>query len=115
MLMERTRSRFDPNRWQGKAYRMRYWNEPFFDALDILRPVAEKQGLTEAECALRWMTHHSMLKQEKGDAVIIGASSTKHIEENLKDFEKGPLPDDVVKAFDEGWERVKGNSTRYWH
>lgn len=67
-------SRFDPNKWQGKMYRGRYWNDQYFDALDVLRPVAKSHGLTEAECALRWMTHHSLLKRECGDAVIIGAS-----------------------------------------
>jgi hypothetical protein len=37
------------------------------------------------------MIHHSQLKREQGDAVIIGASSLSHIEQNLVDFEKGPL------------------------
>ncbi|KAK5163294.1 hypothetical protein LTR04_002663 [Oleoguttula sp. CCFEE 6159] len=108
-------SRFDPNRWQGKMYRMRYWNDAFFDALDMLRPVAAKHGLTEAECALRWMNHHSLLKRDKGDAIIIGASSTAHMEQNMVDLEKGPLPEDVVQALDAGWERTKGISGRYWH
>ncbi|KAI7537727.1 hypothetical protein KC317_g18015 [Hortaea werneckii] len=96
-------------------YRMRYWNDAYFNALDILRPVAKKHGFTEAECALRWMTHHSQLKRENGDAIIIGASSTKHIEQNLIDLEKGPLPDEVVQALDRGWEGCKGISIKYWH
>lgn len=108
-------ARFDPNKWQGKMYRARYWHDAYFDALDELRPVAKKHGLTEAECALRWMTHHSLLKRENGDAIIIGASSTKHMESNMVDLEKGPLPDDVLKALDEGWEKVKGLSIKYWH
>ena len=108
-------SRFDPNKWQGKMYRARYWNEQYFNALDLLRPVAKKHGLTEAECALRWMTHHSQLKKEKGDAIIIGASSVQHMEENMVDLEKGPLPDDVIEALDKGWEGCKGISIRYWH
>ena len=108
-------SRFEPNSWQGKGHRARYWNEEFFDALDILRPVAQKHGLTEAECTLRWMTHHSMLKREYGDAVVIGASSTKHLEENLVDLEKGPLPDEVVQALDAGWEKTRATAGRYWH
>ena len=78
----------------------------------MLRPIAKKHGLTEAECALRWMTHHSMLRREKGDAIIIGASSTQHRESNMVDLEKGPLPDDVLQALDTGW---KGISLRYWH
>lgn len=108
-------SRFDPNTWQGKSYRGRYWNDAMFDALEILRPVAKKHGLTEAECALRWMIHHSLLNRAHGDAVIIGASSTKHLEQNLVDLEKGPLPEEVVKAFDAGWEKTRGLSTKYWH
>lgn len=108
-------SRFDPNKWQGKMYRGRYWRNEYFDALDLLRPVAKKHGLTEAECALRWMTHHSMLKRENGDAIIIGASSVKHMEENMVDLEKGPLPDDVIEALDKGWEGCRGISIRYWH
>jgi aflatoxin B1 aldehyde reductase len=109
-------SRFDPSRWQGKMYRMRYWNDAYFDALDILRPVAKKHGLTEAECALRWMTHHSLLKREQGDGIIIGASSTKHMEENVKLLDDpNPLPEEVVQALDAGWEIVRGISGRYWH
>ncbi|KAK5130704.1 hypothetical protein LTR08_001734 [Meristemomyces frigidus] len=108
-------SRFDPNKWQGKMYRSRYWNDAYFDALEILRPVAAKHGLTEAECALRWMTHHSELKREYGDAIIIGASSVRHLEDNMLDLEKGPLPEEVVQALDKGWEGCKGISIRYWH
>ena len=108
-------SRFDPNRWQGKMYRNRYWNDEYFDALDVLRPVAKKHGLTEAECALRWMTHHSMLKREKGDAIIIGASSPQQLEENLINLEKGPLPQDVLDALDAGWAKVKGICANYFH
>lgn len=61
------------------------------------------------------MNHHSQLKREYGDAIIIGASSTKHIEQNMKDLDKGPLPEDVVKALDEGWEGCKVLAGRYWH
>jgi len=30
-----------------------------------------------------------------------------HLEENLTDLEKGPLPEEMVKAFDEAREHVK--------
>jgi len=109
-------SRFDPKKWQGQMYRQRYWNDAYFDALDILRPVARQHGVTEAECALRWMTHHSLLKREYGDGIIIGASTKEHMEENMRllDDER-PLPEEVLRALDAGWERVKGISGRYWH
>lgn len=41
--------------------------------------------------------------------------STKHIEQNMKDLEKGPLPEDVVKALDEAWEKVRPVTSKYWH
>ena len=109
-------SRFDPQKWQGKMYRARYWNNAYFDALDILRPVASKLGVTEVECALRWMTHHSKLKGEFGDGIIIGASSPEQLEQNLKALEdQRSLPTDIITALDAGWERVKAISGRYWH
>lgn len=92
-----------------------YWRDEYFTALDLLRPVAKKHGFTEAECALRWMNHHSQLKREHGDAIIIGASSIHHMEANMVDLEKRQLPDDVMEALDQGWEGCKGISIRYWH
>ncbi|KAK9323503.1 NADP-dependent oxidoreductase domain-containing protein [Lipomyces orientalis] len=108
-------SRFDPKSSQGKLYRARYWNDTMFDALDLIRSVTTKYGLTEAECALRWMMHHSVLKREFGDAVIIGASSASHLEENLVDLEKGPLPDEILEALDKAWLKTKGVVVNYFH
>jgi len=107
-----TGARFDPNRMMGKIYRKMYWHEQYFDALDLLRPVTKKHGLTEDECALRWMTHHSLLRREHGDSIIIGASSVEHIEQNLLDLEKGALPDEVVEVLDQGWEGCVGVSKK---
>jgi aflatoxin B1 aldehyde reductase len=84
-------SRFDPEKNQGRNYRNRYWNEPYFRALSNIEEVAKKHGLALGEVALRWLSHHSQLKRDAGDAVIIGASSLNHIEQNLTDLEKGPL------------------------
>jgi aflatoxin B1 aldehyde reductase len=108
-------SRFDPNRAQGKLHMGRYWNDYYFDALDILRPVAKKHGLSESECALRWLSHHSELKKELDDGVIVGASSTHHLEDNLKALDQGPLPRDVVEALDQGWAAIRGQPLKYWH
>lgn len=108
-------SRFDPKRWQGALHRGRYWNDFYFDALDIIRPVAKKYGLTEAECALRWLNHHSVMRKELGDAIIVGASSARQLEENLLDLEKGPLPEEMVQALEAGWLRVKGVVPKYFH
>jgi aflatoxin B1 aldehyde reductase len=108
-------SRFDTKTTQGQSYRKRFWNDAMFDALDIIRAAAKKHNLTEAECALRWMMHHSKLDAKYGDTVIIGASSIKHLEQNLVDFEKGPLPEDVVVALEEAWGKTKGVVSNYFH
>ncbi|KAF4603888.1 hypothetical protein EYR38_004304 [Pleurotus pulmonarius] len=108
-------SRFDPERTQGKAYRDRYWNDTYFGALTSIKKVADVHNLTLAEISLRWVSNHSLMKREYGDAILIGASSLKHIEQNLVDLEKGPLPEDVVKALDEAWFKVKPYATKYFH
>ncbi|KAA1474652.1 Aldo/keto reductase [Dentipellis sp. KUC8613] len=108
-------SRFDPNRIQGQGYRKRYWKEPFFKALADIQAVADKHNLTMAEVALRWISHHSLMKREFGDSVLIGASSVEHIKQNLVDLEKGPLPDEVLSVLDEAWIQVQPYSTTYFH
>ncbi|KAI8992793.1 Aldo/keto reductase [Trametes punicea] len=110
-------SRFDPNsnKGMGQVYRARYWKEPYFRALAQVEAVAQKHGLTLTEVAFRWLSHHSLLEREHGDAVLIGASSVKHVEQNLYDLEKGPLPEDVVKALEEAWLSVSPYATNYFH
>ncbi|GAA5850051.1 hypothetical protein JCM8547_000995 [Rhodosporidiobolus lusitaniae] len=107
-------SRFDPNTAQGKNYRSRYWVDEYFQAIDLIQPVADKHGLTLAEVALRWVSHHSQLSREKGDNILIGASSVGHLESNLKDLEKRPLPEEVVKVLDEAWQITKGVASSYF-
>jgi len=108
-------SRFDPNRTQGKTYRQRYWKDDYFKALELIRPLAEKHGLTLAEISLRWLTHHSLLKREMGDAILIGASSVKQLQQNLIDLEKGPLPEEIVSVLNDAHELVRHLNTKYWH
>jgi aflatoxin B1 aldehyde reductase len=105
------------NTHQGKWYRDRYFKPSLFEALDIVSPVAEKHGLTMVEVALRWCTHHSALNigSNGRDGIIIGFSSYTQLERNLDDFEKGPLPREVVDALDEAWRVSKGEAVAYWH
>ncbi|KAL2222866.1 hypothetical protein M432DRAFT_665523 [Thermoascus aurantiacus ATCC 26904] len=42
-----------------------------------------RRGLSETECALRWLRHHRVLRRGLGDAIIVGASSAKQLEEIL--------------------------------
>ena len=107
--------RFDPATTVGGFTRNRYYHEVYFEALEVLRPVAQKYGLSEVECALRWLAHHSLLKEELGDGVVVGSSNLEQLGENLRALEGGELPGEVVEALNQGWEIVRGNQLIYWH
>ncbi|KAJ7286404.1 Aldo/keto reductase [Mycena rebaudengoi] len=59
-------------------------------------------------------SRNSLLKREYGDAVIIGGSRLSHVEQNLADLDKGPLPGEVVTAVDEAWPHVKAMGSNYY-
>ncbi|KAG4424710.1 hypothetical protein IFR04_002243 [Cadophora malorum] len=42
-----------------------------------------------------------------GDQVVVGASSSTQLRETVKEIEKGPLEDWVVKRLDEMWKDVE--------
>lgn len=103
---------------QGANYRARYFRDGTFEALKIVEDAASKANLTLLEIALRWCVHHSKLKladQGGNDGIIIGVSSFEQLEGNLRDLEKGPLPEEVVQALDEAWLVAKPNTPNYWH
>jgi len=99
--------RFDPGHFIGRHNRARYWHDSYFDALKIIRKAAKQYGLTELECGLRWLKHHSALKASAGDSIIVCASDSDQLEECLSVLEKEPLPEEVVKAMDEAWEKAR--------
>jgi len=112
-----TEGRFSNVGSNGSNYRTRYFKDATFDALRVIEPVVQKHNLTLIETALRWMVHHSKLnvKDNGGDGIIVGVSSLQQLEGNLKDVEKGPLPDDVLKALDDAWAICQPTTANYWH
>lgn len=102
----------------GAQYRERFFRDGNFEALKVLEPIARKHGLTLPEIAFRWMVHHSkldVLHADDSDGIVIGVSSLEQLKANLSDLEKGPLPEDVVKALDECWEKfTKQSCPLYW-
>lgn len=107
--------RFDPKNFIGLHMRQRYWHSAYFDALDIIHGAAKKHGLTEKECALRWLSHHCFMKKELGDTVVLGAASVEQLEEDLIDLEKGPLPEEVAQAMEAAWQKAKNVPAPYAH
>ncbi|KAG0044413.1 hypothetical protein BGZ83_010358 [Gryganskiella cystojenkinii] len=104
-------SRYDDKTGFGKMFRDRYWNQLTFEGIDLLQRAAKENDITLLEATLRWMRHHSGL--EAKDGIIIGASSVEHLEVNLKGLAKGPLPESMVQAFDDAWEKIKPAALYY--
>jgi len=95
-------------------YQGRYWKKSFFDAVDVIKTTAEKHGITSIEATYRWLAFHSMLNGDRGDAILIGASKLSHLKQNMETVKAGPLPDDVVAAFETAWQITKGESPEYF-
>lgn len=95
-------------------YQKRYWKKSFFDAVEIIKSAAEKHGFTSIEATYRWLAYHSMLNGDRGDAILIGASKLGHLQQNMDTLKSGPLPEDVVGAFEQAWSVTKGDSPEYF-
>ncbi|KAF9284429.1 hypothetical protein BGZ88_010000 [Linnemannia elongata] len=105
-------SRYDANTTIGKMVRGMYWNKTTFEAVESLTKVATAHNLTLLEATLRWMRHHSGLTAK--DGILIGSSKVEQLEETLTELEKGPLPEEMVHAFDEAWEHVRPLARPYF-
>jgi aflatoxin B1 aldehyde reductase len=88
-----------------------YVSEKSLKWLEELTKVCEDNDTTPKEGVLRWFMHHSILRD--GDGVILGASDEKQVDETLKACKMGPLPEAVVQAFDDLWEKNKDSGWKY--
>lgn len=107
------------------GYQSRYWKPAYFQVINSLSAQCRSEGIEPAAAALRWLCHHSALVGPAPDggpladrttphALIIGASSMKHFEQNLQASAAGALPASLVEAFDEGWEAVRPACIKYF-
>lgn len=97
-----------------KSYRDRYWKHSYFDAIEEIRIVCEKEGIIMVEAAYRWLVNHSKMRTELNDGILLGASRQEQMEQNLAAAAKGPLPESIVAAMDEAWEMAKPDSPPYF-
>ncbi|EHK50931.1 uncharacterized protein TrAtP1_009309 [Trichoderma atroviride] len=106
-------SRYDTSHFLGNFYTARYVKPSIDAAADRVREVAANHGISGHAASLRWTAYHSALSAERGDAIIIGASSIKQLNENLEIFEQGPLPQDVVDAVDAVFAEIGDDAIAY--
>jgi aflatoxin B1 aldehyde reductase len=91
---------------QMAVFSSMYVNDLSLAIHEKLSESCKEAGLSLKEATLRWIMHHSILG--KDDGVILGASSTEQMEQNINACEGGQLPESVVDAFEEAWTRFSG-------
>jgi aflatoxin B1 aldehyde reductase len=90
----------------GNLYGKLYDNATMRKALVKWAEIAEKEGITKAELAYRWVAYHSALQGDE-DGVIFGASKLAQAEQTAQSLKKGKLSDEAVKGIDQIWESIK--------
>lgn len=98
--------RFGETAW-GIKYRDRFWKPEYFKALDVIMAACESHDISMTSASMRWIMHHSDLRGGLNDGVILGASSVDHLQENLDATNEGPLPKEIVSAFNQAWETCR--------
>lgn len=97
-------TRFDNN----KQYQDRYWHPQDFEAVARLRQIAEDAGRSLISLALAWIMHRHGIA-----SVILGASSTRQLDENLRAAQDGPLNEETLAACDRVWNEFRGPVPSY--
>lgn len=96
------------------GYQNRYWKQSYFDAVDLVKAACVREGVSPAEAAYRWLVHHSMLRKDRGDGIIVGASRLQHLQQNLAAAQAGPLPESIQTAFRSAWAVCRPDSPEYF-
>ncbi|KAL8783870.1 MAG: hypothetical protein Q9195_009262 [Heterodermia aff. obscurata] len=105
---EHAGTRFADDNPLGKLVQNLFGAEDLHSALKTFQDEARSHNMTPLEVSVRWIAHHSALRNE--DGIILGASKVEQIQENVKMIERGPLPGEVLKATERIWAAV--NETR---
>lgn len=102
---EHAGTRFGDDNPLGKFAQKLFGAEDLHAAMRNFQHEATSHKMTALEVAVRWIAHHSALRDE--DGIILGASNVEQIQETIKMIEKGPLPEDTLKATEQIWAAVK--------
>ncbi|KAI9810514.1 MAG: hypothetical protein M1826_003534 [Phylliscum demangeonii] len=106
-------TRWDQSTVIGQLYSKMFHHDELYDSEQRVQTAAQEAGMNGHAAALRWLIHHSHLRPELGDGIIIGASSLKQLRENVDIAEAGPLPDHLVKVINDVWPVVKDVAPPY--
>lgn len=98
-------TRFDDSNPGAAMYKAQYDKPEMHDAIRRLQKSAHAYRMSLSEMSLRWLYHHSALRQN--DGFILGATKATQVQQNVMDVGKGPLAKELVGLFDTVWDEVK--------
>jgi len=104
---EQAGTRFGDDNPLGKFAQRLFGAEDLHCAMKKFDAETKLHNLTPIEVAIRWIAHHSALRDE--DRIVIGASKTEQIQGTVTMIKKGPLPGEVLKIAEDLWIAVKGS------
>jgi aflatoxin B1 aldehyde reductase len=100
----------------NQNYLPRFYTDENFQATKLIQNACEKEGIPLLEATYRWLLRHSALSET--DGLLLGASSLQQLDQNLDaclaGMEKGPLSDNILKAFDDAWRITEASAFPYW-
>ncbi|KAJ3506904.1 hypothetical protein NLJ89_g6601 [Agrocybe chaxingu] len=105
-------SHYDPKQPFGQWFSARYG--PMIPEVRKLKEKVEAKGFNLNQASVRWLQHHSALIP--GDlGIIFGGSKPEHVATSLGYCTEGPLPAELVEAFEACYNAVKTGLPNYDH
>lgn len=101
------KGRFNKDTFFGKMYNTLYNKPNMLTFLAEFGKVASSEGISQAELAYRWVTYHSQLSPENGDAIIIGSRYGSQLTSTIEGLKRGPLKDESAQRLDELWKGIE--------
>jgi aflatoxin B1 aldehyde reductase len=88
-----------------------YLQDSLTKYVKIFQDVCKEEAVPTLDATFRYLLHHSAL--DKQDGFIIGASDVAQLDKNLEATKGGPLPQKVVRAFEDLWIGVEKEAAPY--
>ena len=95
-------------------YQQRYWKDSYFNAIDHIKEVCSEHNINIVEASYRWLSYHSMLRADRGDAIIVGVSQILQLNQNIETLNQGELPKKVVTAIEDAWDVCRADAPEYF-
>lgn len=94
--------------YKNPNYQKRYWRQDNFDAIEEIKNLAEKHGMSTVELGYGWL-----LAQKHVTSMLLGFASEEQLRANLAALEKSRVDAGILAACDEIWDGLKGGRVAY--